>query len=183
MPSTYVFFGTNPLSANFSYVNGFSSTPTISKQYVIREYAATNIQTNNFEIDVYNGTSSISDLKIVVFVNNKLKLLDIDYTIDRTFDNAVIIFNNNLLVDDVIKIKTDSKAIKNSNGYYEFPYNLERNPLNDDVSQFTLGEVIDHVDSMLEDISGYNGIYFLHISINHSFSSFTSNPIFLGASN
>ena len=144
---------------NFAYVNGFSSTPTISKQYVIKEYAATDIQTNNFEIDVYDNSSSVADLKVVVFVNNKLKLINTDYTIDKSNANAVVVFNNSLNTADIIKIKTDSKAIKNANGYYEFPYNLERNPLNDDVSQFTLGEVIDHVDSMLEDIPGYTGTY------------------------
>ncbi len=143
----------------FSYVNGFSSTPTVSKQYVIREYAATDTQINEFEIDVYNNSSSISDLKVVVFVNNKLQLINTNYTINKTAANAIVVFNNNLTVNDVIKIKTDSKAIKNSNGYYEFPYNLERNPLNDDVNQFTLGEVIDHVDSMLEDIPRFAGTY------------------------
>ena len=144
---------------NFSYVNGFSSTPTQSKQFVIREYAATDIQTNNFVVDVYNNSSSVTDLKVVVFVNNKLKLINTDYTIDKTSENAVVVFNNELTVGDVVKIKTDSKTIKNSNGYYEFPYNLERNPLNDDINKFTLGEVIDHVDSMLEDLPGYSGTY------------------------
>ena len=144
---------------NFSYVNGFSSTPTQSKQFIIREYAATDIQTNNFVVDVYNNSSSVDDLKLVVFVNNKLKLINTDYTIDKSSANAVVVFNNDLTVNDVIKIKTNSKTTKNSNGYYEFHYNLERNPLNDDVNQFTLGEVIDHVDSMLEDIPGYTGAY------------------------
>ena len=143
----------------FTYVNAFSSTPTKSKQYVIKEDIATDIKVNDFEIDVYDNSSSISDLKVVVFVNNNLQLNNIDYTIDKTNANAIIKFVKNLTVNDVIKIKTDSKVTKNSNGYYEFPYNLERNPLNDDFSQFTLGEVIDHVDSMLEDIPGYNGTY------------------------
>ena len=144
---------------NFNYVNGFSSTPTQSKQFVIREYAATDVQVNNFIIDVYNNSSSILDLKVVVFVNNKLKLINTDYTVDKSNADAVIVFNNDLEINDVVKIKTDTTTIKNSNGYYEFPYNLERNPLNDDISQFTLGEVIDHVDSMLEDIPGYTGTY------------------------
>ena len=144
---------------NFSYVNGFSNIPTQSKQFVIREYSATDTQTNNFLIDVFNNSSSLTDLKVVVFVNNKLKLINRDYTINKSQETAIINFNDDLLINDVVKIKTDSKAIKNSNGYYEFPYNLERNPLNEDVSQFTLGEVIEHVDSMLEDIPGYNGIY------------------------
>jgi hypothetical protein len=144
---------------NFTYVNGFSSTPTQSTQYVIKEHVATALQNNNFEIDVYNNSSSVADLKVAVFVNNKFKLINTDYTIDRTASNAVVVFNNNLKTDDVVKIKTKSSTIKNSNGYYEFPYNLERNPLNDDVSQFTLGEVMDHVDSMLEDIPNYSGNY------------------------
>ena len=143
----------------FSYVNGFSSTPTISKQFAVNEYVATNVQTNNFEINVYDNSSSVTDLKVVVFVNNKLQLINTDYTIDKTKDNAVVIFVKDLVATDIIKIKTDSKTIKNSNGYYEFPYNLERNPLNDDVNQFTLGEVIDHVDSMLESIPDYSGAY------------------------
>jgi len=143
----------------FSYVNGFSNTPTISKQYVIKEYAATDTQTNNFEINVYNNSSSLADLTVSVSVNNKLKLINTDYTIDKTSSNAIVTFVKDLTSNDVIKIKTDSKSIKNSNGYYEFPYNLERNPLNDDVNQFTLGEVIDHVDTMLEDIPGYTGKY------------------------
>ena len=144
---------------SFSYVNGFSSVPTQSKQFVIREYAATDAQTNNFLIDVYENSSNIDDLKVVVFVNNKLKFINSDYTIDRSLPNAVINFNSDLIPNDVIKIKTTSKTAKNSNGYYEFPHNLERNPLNEDLSQFTLGEVIEHVESMLEDIPGYIGTY------------------------
>ena len=34
------------------------------------------VAVNSFEIDVYNNSSSISDLKVVVFVNNKLKLIN-----------------------------------------------------------------------------------------------------------
>ena len=143
----------------YSYVNGFSSTPTKSKQFVIKEHAATDLQVNKFVIDAYNNSSTLTDLKIVVFVNNKLQIITTNYTVDKTNNNAAIIFNKDLTVGDIVKIKTDTKTIKNSNGYYEFPYNLERNPLNDDVKQFTLGEVVDHVDSMLEDIPNYTGTY------------------------
>ena len=143
----------------FSYVNGFSSTPTESKQYVIQEYAATTIELKKFTINVYDKSSNVTDLKAVIYVNNKLKAIDTDYTLDKTADNAVVVFNKDLKDNDVVTVKTNSKTTKNENGYYEFPYNLERNPLNDDINQFTLGEVIDHVDSMLEDIPGYNGEY------------------------
>tara|TARA_B100001094_G_scaffold105677_1_gene101836 strand:- start:5792 stop:21241 length:15450 start_codon:yes stop_codon:yes gene_type:complete len=141
----------------FSYANGFSNTPQKSKQFVVREYAATDTQKNNFNIDVYDNPFKITDLKVVVFVNNKIQLLTTDYNINKTDPVVQIQFVNDLNVGDVIKVKTDTKTIKNQNGYYEFPYNLERNPLNDDIVQFTLGEVIDHVDSMLEDLPNFTG--------------------------
>ena len=143
----------------FSYVNGFSNIPYQSKQYVISEHAATNLQTNKFVIDTYKNSSSLTDLQVIVFVNNKLQIATTSYTLDKTTANVSVVFNKDLKIGDVVKIKTESKAIKNSKGYYEFPYNLERNPLNDDVNQFTLGEVVDHVDSMLEDIPNYSGVY------------------------
>jgi hypothetical protein len=145
--------------SNSSYVNGFSSTPTISKQWVIKQYSTTNILLNNFEIDVYNNAGSLNDLKVVVYLNNSIQIQLQDYEIDRINNRAFIRFYNDLAVNDVVKIKTTSGTAKNTNGYYEFPFNLERNPLNDDVSQFTLGEVIDHVDSMIEDLSAFSGSY------------------------
>jgi len=143
--------------SNFDYVNAFSSTPQISKQFVIREYAATAINNNNFEIDVYDNSSSVNDLQVAVFVNNKIKIKDKDFIIDKSGTNAKVQFTDNLNIDDVVKIKTNAKTIKNQNGYYEFPYNLERNPLNEDITSFTLGEVIDHVESMLEDLPNFRG--------------------------
>ena len=144
---------------NSIYVNGFSSTPTISKQWVIKQYSATNILLNNFEIDVYNNAGSLNDLTVVVYLNNTIQVRLQDYEIDRINNRAFIRFYNDLTVNDVVKIKTVSKTAKNSNGYYEFPYNLERNPLNEDVSEFTLGEVIDHVESMIEDLGSFTGAY------------------------
>jgi hypothetical protein len=40
----------------------------------------------------------------------------------------------------------------NENGYYEIPVNLQHNPLNGVLTEFTLGEVIDHVDSIVDNI-------------------------------
>tara|TARA_B110000503_G_scaffold143116_1_gene242654 strand:- start:5811 stop:21632 length:15822 start_codon:yes stop_codon:yes gene_type:complete len=142
-----------------TYVNGFSSTPTNSKQWVIKQYYATNLQLNNFKIDVYDNAGSLNDLTTVVYLNNNIQLQLRDYEIDRINNHAYVRFYNDLTVNDVVKIKTNSSTIKNTNGYYEFPYNLERNPLNADISEFTLGEVIDHVDSMIEDLRNFNGVY------------------------
>ena len=143
----------------FEWVNAWSSVPTQTVQKVIRQYIVDAETLNNFEIDVYNNAGSLTDLKTYVFLNRKFQELDIDYEINRINNRAYITFNNDLEIDDVVLIKTTSNAYKNANGWYEIPINLERNPLNEDVTMFTLGEVIDHVDTMVEDIPGFTGNY------------------------
>jgi hypothetical protein len=144
----------------FVYANGWSSVPYVSKQRVIRQYSATRRNLNNFEIDVYKNTGDLNDLRVIVYVNNKIQKHLVDYEIDRINKRAFVRFAKNLKIDDVVLIKTHSATPKNSNGWYEFPINLERNPLNDDINDFTLGEVIDHVDSMIEEIQlTFEGVY------------------------
>ena len=144
---------------SFDYVNGFSSIPTSSRQMVIRQYSATKIQLNNFGIDVYKKAGDINDLILHVYVDNKLKIRLQDYEIDRANGFATVRFYNNLTVGQTVRLKTHSLSEKTDKGYYEFPHNLERNPLNEDVTEFTLGEVIDHVDTMIEDIQGFTGVF------------------------
>ena len=48
--------------------------------------------------------------------------------------------------------------MKNSNGYYEIPINLESNPLNANLNDFTFGEVVNHVDSIIEQLDSFVGI-------------------------
>lgn len=145
---------------DFKYVNGWSSTPSISKQRVLRQYVTTRSLRNNFAIDVYDNSGDLNDLSVVVVVNNKLQKPSVDYEINRINKNAFVRFYNDLNPNDVVLLKSHSNAVKNSNGWYEFPINLERNPQNEDITEFTLGEVIDHVDSMIEEIqSSYEGVF------------------------
>jgi hypothetical protein len=144
---------------DFAWVNGWSSVASTSKQYVVRQYVADELVLNNFEIDVYDKAGNLNDLKVIVQVNNSLKVKLQDYEVDRTDARAFVRFYNNLNEGDVVVIKTRSATEKNANGYYEFPHNLERNPQNQDVTEFTLGEVIDHVDSMIEEINSFSGVF------------------------
>jgi hypothetical protein len=143
----------------YDWVNAWNSKPTKTRQKVLRQYVAESALTNNFEIDVYNNAGELTDLKTYVFVNNTFKIKNVDYDINRINKRAYITFNDDLNVNDILVIKTESDAPKNNNGHYEIPLNHERNSLNDDVTEFTLGSVIDHVNSMIEDIPGFNGTY------------------------
>lgn len=143
---------------DFEYTNGWTRASFLSKQSVIRQYVA-GPQLNSYEIDVYDDSSSIEDLWVRVFVNNTIQRLDIDYVLNREQKNVAIVFQRDLRDGDVVLIKTRSNHAKNKNGYYEFPYNFERNPLNENISEFTLGEVNDHVDTMVEDLANFAGVF------------------------
>ena len=141
----------------FASVNGWTKAPTESYQNVIRQYDATSKLLNDFAIDVYNNSGDLNDLVVKVSVNDKQQIENTDYTINRINQIAYVNFTKNLNVDDVVVIKTRSATVKNANGYYEFPSNLQGNPLNDDVSTFTTGQINDHVRSITNELPGLVG--------------------------
>jgi len=71
----------------------------------------------------------------------------------RTF-----VFNKTFAVGDVLTIKVYTDA-EPDQGFYEFPVGLEKNPLNQDVKEFSLGQVNDHLGSMVELSKEFNGIF------------------------
>ncbi len=143
----------------FSYVNGWLKTNKLSNQPVIQQYIYDNT-TDNFYIDVYDNTDYVNNLWLRVYLNNKLQFINKDYTTATDVNGLLYItFTNSLSLDDVIVIKTKSKYPKNNNGYYEIAKNIERNPLNENVTEFTLGEVNDHVSTIVEEINNFDGIF------------------------
>lgn len=142
---------------DFEYVNGWVKAPYLSKQYVIRKYTGQQ-STNNYIIDMFDNSNNLSDLKVLVYVNNIFQTEGVDYTFNADNNsNKFVQFYTDLKTSDVIVIKAHSKATKNSNGYYETPHNFERNPLNDNITEFTLGEVSDHVDSVATEVPNFSG--------------------------
>ena len=133
----------------FVYTSGWTKAIADSRQNVVRQYVVST-QTNDFAVDVYNRSGDLNDLWLRVYVNNVRKYNLTDFSINRINGIAYITFIKNLVKDDVVKIISYSATKKNTNGHYEIPHNLERNPLNDNVISFTLGEVNDHVQSMSE---------------------------------
>ena len=144
---------------NFDYLNGWKKSDTLSNQNVIRQYVVDNTRTS-YPIDVYDNSGSIEDLWIRILVNNKLLFENTDYTFSIDAQNRLVVnFVNNLSIGDVIVIKTRSSQPKNENGYYEIASNLERNPLNKNIKEFTLGEVNDHVGTIVEEMNNFAGSF------------------------
>ena len=139
------------------YCNGWTKANELSSQYVIRKYTGDDI-TNRFPIDVYKNSANLTDLVCKVFVNNKFLIQGIDWNFVDDLSVRKINLVEELSTDDVIIIKTKSSAEKTDVGYYEIPYNLERNPLNNNITEFTLGQVNDHVEGMIAEIPEFSGM-------------------------
>ena len=140
----------------FSYVNAWQKVETPSSQRVLRQYVAQQGQTQ-FNVDVYDNSATLLDLNIRLTVNNSIKFENTDYIVETINEQAVVKFNTGLTENDIVIIKTRSSALKNQNGLYEIPDNLEKNPLNNNVETFTLGEVNDHVSTIVTEADEFKG--------------------------
>ena len=83
-----------------------------------------------------------------------------DILLETTTVKTPLYFLSDIQLTDILTIKTFSAQPINSNGYYEIPNNLQNNPLNGIIKNFTLGEVINHVDSIVDNLSSsFVGIF------------------------
>ena len=82
-----------------------------------------------------------------------------DVILSLDFGNVTLYTLKDISLTDVITIRAFSKQPVNQNGYYEIPVNLQNNPSNDEVSLFTLGEVLDHVNSIVDNNWDFAGEY------------------------
>ena len=144
---------------NYTITNGWTKPEYNSSQNIVRQFIAKENQ-ERFAIDVYNETDFLSSAWLRVYKNNIRQKQDIDYTIyadanDRKYIQLLSKCKNN----DIIKFKIRSRYTKNNNGMYEIADNFEKNPLNNKLSNFTLGEVSDHLSTIVEEINDFDGAY------------------------
>ena len=142
----------------FDSVAGWTTANTKSIQPVVKQVTS-GPRTNNFIIDQYRNSGDLNDLTVKVYVDNDRKFLNVDYEIDRINSYAYIRFLTDLQPDQKVVIKTTSATPKNNIGFYEFPINFEKNPMNENIISFTLGEVSDHVDSIVDNQPDFAGVF------------------------
>jgi len=136
-------------------LNGWIKTEFLTRQPIIRQYNVTANLLNLFPIDVYKKSGTLDDLEIKVFVNNKKRS---DYEVYRQNSVAYIQFITDLSVNDVLIIETISSAEKvSTEGYYKFPSNLESNPQNLSLYNLTLGQISNHVKTIVDNVSSFEG--------------------------
>jgi len=153
------------------YLNGWQKCNTKTVQAAVRIYDNSGL-VNNFDIDIFDDIDQLTDLIVKVYVNG--------VRLDKSYWDVVkssvyyrIVLKTDIATTDVLTIRAFSNQPINANGYYEIPINLQSNPLNEEIGDFTLGEVIDHVNSIIDNIPS-----FLDTSLESSSEQTVTNQTF-----
>lgn len=142
---------------NFKFENSWVTSAVKNSQPIVRVFKESGL-VNNFPVDVFKDKNNLADLDVRVYVNGRRVNKDL-FTVEDSVVNKVVVLSNNVTSTDVVTLKCYATQKKNEKGYYEIPINLQNNPLNQDISEFTLGQVIDHVDTIIDNITGFEGTY------------------------
>lgn len=133
------------------YGNGWVKTESTYIQPIIDSYVVTETtsEINFTPINFYHATEDKWTIKF--YLNGEP--LNASYTRDQN----LFTFNTTFSVGDVVVIKVISNNEPDT-GYYEMPVGLEKNPLNNELVSFTLGQADDHVKSAVEFNERFTGI-------------------------
>ena len=132
------------------YVNGWQTSKVTRYQPAVRIYKNSNL-TNDFPLDIFDNITDLMDLEVRVYVNGH-RLDSSLWTLTNRVTYKNIKLKTDIKTSDVLTIKAFASQPINANGFYEIPINLQNNPLNTDMGYFTLGEVSDHLNSIVENI-------------------------------
>lgn len=135
------------------YSNTWTATDKEFLQPILDSQVITSI-TNSVTFNSVNWNESTSER--IIFYKNGL-LFKESYTRSGN-RNQIFVFANNFDIGDVVTIKVHTNATPDQ-GYYEIPIGLEKNPLNQDLTSFTYGQVLDHLGTMIELDSTFSGTY------------------------
>ena len=122
-----------------------------SRQRVTRQFTVTRDELKLFPVDVFENSKSLSDLSVTVDVNHITQNLGTDYTLVDGLTYKYVKFAKDLNVNDLIKLSCYSAAKKIAGkGIYEVSENISVNPFNAQLSDFTYGQILNHVHDINE---------------------------------
>lgn len=151
-----------PIVRTFTTMGVVPETANTEREYIDSNRILYLYDTNDntwyargFAVDVYDNLPLDIELVVNVFLNG-IRLHPENFVVETRTNYRYVILNSKI-TDQVVTIETSAPWPKNDNGYYKVPINLENNPLNNSVEEFTLGEVINHVDSIVKYVSNFSG--------------------------
>ena len=129
--------------------SGITGSPTENTD-VWDFYSKSLLKVNNFDLDIFNNKNELTDLILKVYVND---VITNDWSIRDGIRYKEIILDKSVGYDDVLTIKAFTSQPINKNGFYQIPINLQYNPLNASITDFTFGEIVDHTKSIIDNLT------------------------------
>ena len=144
------FYRFNPLD---EFGNGWSKTDQTYLQPIIDHQIVT-VATNELFFNSINWEEFVESdkTKILIYRNGLI------YKNDYTRYNNKFTFSSTFSVNDTVVIKIFAD-VDPDQGYYQLPHGLEKNPLNEKLTSFTLGQATDHLSTALDVSSEFVGTY------------------------
>ena len=139
------------------YITGWQTSQIRNSQAAVRIYKDLT-KINDFNLDIFEDINDLEDLVVKVYVNG-IRLGKTKWSISNKGYYKQLKLNSNLKTSDILTIRAFAKQPINQNGFYEIPINLQNNPLNTDIGDFTLGEINDHVNSIIDNLEIFEGDY------------------------
>ena len=130
-----------------------------SYKLAVQQFQVIDSTTTTVPITVYDNSGLIEDLSVSVFANN-IKLIETtDYIFTKTQNILNVKFNKTFNTTTNLLLNCYSSIAPNSTGVFEVPLNLTNNPLNGSIEQFTLSEISDHVQTMIQRDPNFIGTF------------------------
>lgn len=143
----------DPYSNTVSYYNGWEKGVRNSRQLQQVTYTVTDTSTKKYEIGQLPADTKDILKNIFVFINNKKTT---NFTTSVYEGLNIITINDTLSLNDQIVVRfTASSPTKK--GFFTVPSNLERNANNEKFETITLGQVQNHVQSLVDSHKFFTG--------------------------
>lgn len=138
-------------------INQWSANEFKTQQYQTQTYFATQYQKNLFPLNVVplDRTEPLDPISVLVYINNRSINSNL-YDIQLEGTQGYLLLDTDLAVGDKLDIKVAS-SIHNAQSVYEIPPSLEFNPLNNESTEFTLGQLRSHITKVYENTPGLRG--------------------------
>lgn len=143
----------DPFDSTVSYSNGWEKGIRDSRQLQQVVYEVTDTSVKNYEIGQLPQDSKDILRNIFVFVNNKKTT---NFTTKTLEGKLVLTINDTLSIDDQIVVRLTAEK-PTAKGFYTVPGNLERNANNEKFETITLGQVQNHVQSLVDTHKFFTG--------------------------
>jgi hypothetical protein len=141
----------------FRYENGWVTADVVNTQPVVRTYKESGA-IKYFPIDMFDNVDNLRDLRVVVYVNGN-RLYPDQFELKQATIRYYVVLNESVTTNDVVTIECYTRQPKNEFGHYKIPINLQQNPLNNNLTKFTLGQVIDHLSSIVSNSNNFSGVF------------------------